>query len=153
MSDTATANAGEKQRRGRFRKGESGNPSGKRPGTRNRATRAAETLLDGEAEALTRKAIEMALAGDTAALRLCLDRVLPPRKGRPISIALPHVTRAADARAALASVIDAISAGKITPDEAATVCIVIEAQGRQIEADDFEARPQAIEQRTTDKKP
>ena len=46
-------------------------------GARNRATLAAETLLDGEAEALTRKAVELALAGDTTALRLCLERVLP----------------------------------------------------------------------------
>ena len=54
----------------RFKKG---NP-GRRPGSRNKATVAVEALLDGEAEKLTRKAIEMALAGDTVAMRLCLDR-------------------------------------------------------------------------------
>ena len=63
--------------RGRpFPPGVSGNPAGRLPGTRNRATMAAEALLDGEAEALTRKAIEMAMAGDTTALRLCLERIL-----------------------------------------------------------------------------
>jgi hypothetical protein len=71
------ANAGAKQG-GRFPKGRSGNPAGKLKGTRHRTTLAAEALLDGEAEALTRKVIEMALAGDSAALRLCLDRILPP---------------------------------------------------------------------------
>jgi hypothetical protein len=61
--------------RGRpFKKGRSGNPAGKPKGARHRATVAAEALLDGEAEGLTRKAIEMALAGDGTALRLCLDR-------------------------------------------------------------------------------
>ena len=98
-------NAGAKQRRrgpGRpFPAGQSGNPMGKPLGTRNRATRAAETLLDGEAEALTRKAVEMALAGDTTALRLCLDRILPPRKGRPVTLDLPVVTDAAKVQTAL----------------------------------------------------
>ena len=64
-----------------FRPGQSGNPNGRPKGSRNAATLALESLLDGEAEALTRKAVELALAGDIAALRLCLDRILPPRKG------------------------------------------------------------------------
>jgi Family of unknown function (DUF5681) len=69
-------NAGQNQ--GRWEKGQSGNPRGKPRGARNRATLLAEALLDGEAEALTRKAIEKALEGDGMALRLCLERVLPP---------------------------------------------------------------------------
>src|SRR3974390_695778 len=43
----------------RFEKGRSGTPAGRPPGLRNRATEAAELLLDGEAEALTRKAVEL----------------------------------------------------------------------------------------------
>src|SRR5579863_7358049 len=58
-----------------FAKGQSGNAAGKAPGTKNRATLLAEQLLDGEASALARKAVEMALRGDAAALRLCLERV------------------------------------------------------------------------------
>src|SRR6202035_5943222 len=54
---------------GRFRKGESGNPNGRPPGARNKATETAELLLDGEAAALTRKAVELALARDAMALR------------------------------------------------------------------------------------
>ena len=52
-------------------------------------TLAMEALLDGESEALTRKAIGLALGGDITALRLCLDRVLPPRKDRPINFEMP----------------------------------------------------------------
>jgi Family of unknown function (DUF5681) len=63
---------------GRFQKGRSGNPAGKPKVARHRATLAAEMLLDGEAEALTRKAVELALAGDVIALRLCLERILQP---------------------------------------------------------------------------
>ena len=75
-----TENSGAKQA-GRFEKGRSGNPAGKPPGARNRATLAAEALLDGEAEALTRKAIERAKEGDSVALRLVLGAHYSPSKG------------------------------------------------------------------------
>ena len=65
--------------------------AGKPKGTRNRTTLALEALLDGEAEALTRKAIEMALTGDGAAMRLVMDRILPPRKERPVMFAMPKL--------------------------------------------------------------
>jgi hypothetical protein len=69
---------GEKQA-DRFPKGQSGNPGGRPKGSRNATTIALETLLDGQATALTQKAIDVALTGDIPALRLCLDRILPPR--------------------------------------------------------------------------
>jgi hypothetical protein len=58
-----------------FKPGQSGNPEGRPKGARNRATLAAERLLDGEADTLTRKAIQLAQQGDTTALRLCIDRI------------------------------------------------------------------------------
>jgi hypothetical protein len=64
---------------------------GKPRGSRHRTTLAIESLLDGEAERLTRKAVDLALAGDTVALRICLDRVAPPRRGRPVMFRLPEV--------------------------------------------------------------
>src|SRR5580704_6937267 len=85
-------NTAGKQRGTPFKAGRSGNPAGKPKGSRNAATLAMEALLDGESEALTRKAIELAKGGDMAALRLCLDRILPPRKDRPVSFALPVIT-------------------------------------------------------------
>ena len=75
-----TANSEPKQRGG-FQPGQSGNPAGKPKGARNKTTLAVEALLDGEAEALTRKAIERALEGDSVALRLCLERI-PSRPAR-----------------------------------------------------------------------
>src|SRR5438477_8366992 len=56
----------------------SGNPAGRRTGSRNKATLAAAALLAGEAEALTRRAVELALVGDPTAMRLCIERILPP---------------------------------------------------------------------------
>lgn len=81
---------------GRFRPGQSGNPAGKAKGTRNRTTQAIEALLDGKAEALTRRVIELAQDGDTVALRMCLDRLVPPRKDRPITLALPPIVTTDD---------------------------------------------------------
>jgi hypothetical protein len=89
------ANTGGNQ--GRFSKGRSGNPRGKPKGARHRTTLAAEALLDGEAEALTRNAVELASAGDIAALRLCLDRILPLRRERPVRFKLPRLLSATDA--------------------------------------------------------
>lgn len=79
-----------KQRGRPFRRGESGNPAGRPIGARHKATVAAEALLDGEAERLTRKVLEMALAGDIVAMRLCLERILPPRRERPVRFKLPE---------------------------------------------------------------
>ena len=107
-----------RDRWGRLRKGRSGNPVGRPRGIPNPTTRAALLLLDGEAEGLTRKAVELALAGDAAALRLCLDRVLGPRRGRPVELALPPIDSAADLVSAMAAVAAAAGSGAITPDEA-----------------------------------
>jgi hypothetical protein len=69
-----------------------GNP-GKPKGARHKATLAVDALLDGEADAITRKAIEMAKEGDTVALRLCLDRIAPARKDRPSRSPCPRSRR------------------------------------------------------------
>ena len=46
-----------------------------------------EALFDGEADAIGRKAIEKAKEGDTTAMRLCLERIIAPRKDRPVAFA------------------------------------------------------------------
>ena len=77
-----------------------------------------EALLEGEAETFTRKAVEIALSGDTTAMRLCLDRILPPRKDRYVPFALPKLETAADAVKATAALVEAVAAGDLTPSEA-----------------------------------
>ncbi len=145
------ANAGRKQGRdtkGRWRKGSSGNPAGKAMGTRHRATLAAEALLDGEAQALTRKAIELALSGDIAALRLCMERLLAPAKGRPITLTLPRIESAEDVLGALGAVLEAVSAGKLTLDEAQTIVGILKVEHETIELVDLEQRIADLEQQT-----
>ena len=57
---------------GRFQKGRSGNPNGRPKGSRNKTTVIAQTLLEGEAESLVRKVVQLALEGDVTCLRICL---------------------------------------------------------------------------------
>ena len=111
---------------GRFEKGVSGNPAGRPAGSRNSATLACEALLEGQAEALTQKAVDMALAGDTVALKICIDRIFPPRKDRPVRFALPPITSARDAADIGAAIAAAVSNGDITISEAVEFGKVIE---------------------------
>ena len=94
-----------------FKPGQSGNPAGKPKGTRNATTLALEALLDGQASALTQKAINLALAGDMAALRLCLDRILPPRKDSPVAFELPEIKTLNDAVPAMGALVKAVGQG------------------------------------------
>jgi hypothetical protein len=130
---------------GRFEKGTSGNPSGRPKGSRNAATIACETLLDGQAEALTQKAIQMALDGDPVALRLCLDRLCPPRRDRPVSFPLPPITSARDAADLMAGVTKAVAAGHITPSEAAEIGKVIDAYVRAYQTAELDERVARVE--------
>ena len=132
---------------GPWRKGESGNVKGRPPGARNRSTVAAETLLDGQARGLTQACINRALAGDSVALRLCLERILPPRKDRPIRVGLPPIVKAADVPQALAAVLESVSVGELTPDEGVRLAQVIEQIRKSIETAELENRIARLEQR------
>ena len=134
-------------KRGQFQPGQSGNPKGRPKGTRHRATLAALALLDGEAEALTRKAVDLALEGDTTALRLCLERIAPPRKDAPVSFALPEMKNAGDALAAINSIVQAVAKGILTPGEATSLAGLIEAFRKVAETDDLEQRITMLEAR------
>ena len=119
-----------------------GNP-GKPRGSRHRATQAAQALLDGEAESLTRKSVEMALNGDAAALRLCLDRIAPQRREATVSFALPEITSAQDTAKAAGAVLTAVATGEITPTEGTRIMALVETYRRSLEL-------AAIEDRMTD---
>jgi hypothetical protein len=121
-----------------------GNP-GKPKGARHRVTTAAEALLEGEAEAITRKAIELAKQGDGPALRLCLDRFYPPRKDRPVRFALPPIETAADAVKANAALVAAVASGELTPSEAGELSKLIESFIRAIEVTDVQDRLAKLE--------
>ena len=131
---------------GRTRDGKfaSGNP-GKPKGARNRATLDVERILSGSADKLTERVLSLALEGDTTAIRLCLERIAPPRKDTPVSFDLPRIKSAHDAADAAAAVLAAVSEGEITPLEGASVMGLVENYRRVLEASDFEARIAALE--------
>lgn len=130
---------------GKFVKGHSANPSGCPKGSRHKATLAAEALLDGEAEKLTRAAIDKALEGDAAALRICLDRIIPPRRERAVTFALPPIEKAADIVAATTALAKAVADGELTPGESAALSTLLGAAARAIEVSEIEQRLLALE--------
>lgn len=102
-------------------------------------------MLDGEADALTRKAIEMALAGDGMALRLCLERILPARRDRPVNCPLPSIAGPEDAPGAMAVVLSSVASGELTPTEGETLGKLIADTLRVFESSDIEKRLRALE--------
>ena len=122
MDDVEAAeNTAAKQRGRPFEPGKSGNPSGRPKESRNHATLLAEALLEGEAETITRKLIDKALEGDTTALRMCLERLVAPRRERCVTFELPKIETAADAANASATVLAECPAGNLSASEATEI--------------------------------
>jgi len=128
---------------GTFTTGNAGRPKG----TRHKATQAVLSLLDGQAEALTQRAVQLALAGDSTALRLCLERLAPPRKDAPVTFTLPPMSTASDAAQVAGAVLGAVSEGDLTPSEGAQVMGLIDSFRRTLEITELEARVAALEGR------
>ncbi|MEQ8441473.1 MAG: hypothetical protein RIM33_02745 [Alphaproteobacteria bacterium] len=124
-----------------------GNRLGKgRPtGSRNSASLALEAMLEGEAEEIGRKAIELAKGGDMQAIKLVIERLCPAPKSRRISLDLPDATDAAGIASAQASVVQAVAGGQICPDEGAALSGMLEARRKAIETQEHEARIKRLE--------
>ena len=123
-----------------FEPGESGNPNGRPPGSRNKITVAIEQLLEEDAETIVRKAIEMAKGGDTSLIRLCLNRLSPPRKDRHIPFVLPPMNSPISTVTAVAAITDAVAAGKLTPGEAAHLSQLVANYAKALEVVVLEER-------------
>ena len=140
------SNAG-RDGRGRFVKGVSGNPAGRRVGILNEATRIAAGLLSERAPDLVRAAIDRALAGNDMPLKYCLDRIIAPQKDQPMVLPMQPGTLTAGDGAEVAdamnAVFDAVAAGTITPSQAATLTRAFADQAHAVATSE-----QAIERRT-----
>lgn len=129
--------------RGRpFAKGNPGRPRG----TRDRRAAFAEALMLDDVEGVVTTLLAAAKAGDTAAAKLILDRVLPLRRGRPVVFEMPEINDAASAGHALAAITKAVSNGNLTPEEAQAVATVVQTRRRALETIELEARIAALEQ-------
>ena len=130
---------------GQFSAGNNGRPKG----SRNKATIAIESLLRGQAEALTQTVVTKALEGDSVALRLCMERIAPAPKDQPVSFSLPKINNATDASDAAGSVLTAVSDGEeLTPIEATRVMGLIDSFRRTLELTEIKQRLQALESNT-----
>jgi hypothetical protein len=137
---------GRSRRRGRpFTKGQSGNPAGRPRGCRDKGNRAAEAYLDNQSEALLQRAVELALAGDASHMRLCVERIVAPRRERSVEFTMPRMQTAADLAAAMGAVAEAAARGELTPGEAVAFCRIAEAMAEAIDTTDFDRRLTAVE--------
>ena len=126
---------------GTFSSGNTGRPKG----ARNKKTLAVESLLEGQAEALTQTAISKALEGDSVALKLFMDRIAPAPKDNTVQFSLLSMLTASDASEAAGSVLSAVSSGELTPLEATRVMGLIDSFRRTLELTDIENRLKALE--------
>jgi Family of unknown function (DUF5681) len=120
---------------------------GRPRGSRNKATLALQDMLGQHAEALVKKCVVMAMQGDTTAMRLCIERLLAPRKQSPVKFKLPPVSTMAELAQAQITMLETLSRGQLTPAEAETIGSLFENRRRMMETEDLAARVQALEQR------
>ncbi len=130
---------------GRFQKGQSGNPKGKPKGARNRTTMIAQDLLGGEVEALVRKVVNLALDGDLTCLRICLERLVPPKKDAPIEMDIPEILAVADIPKLLAAIAAKLGDGGITPSETVTLINLTNALSKSLEVVELGQRVSVLE--------
>jgi hypothetical protein len=110
-----------------------------------------QEMLEQKAEVLVTKVVELAMAGNIGALRLCLDRIVPARNNEPLVCEMPPLAKAADAVAVIAGIASAAVAGDVTADEAAKLAKVISLYVNTLEAREFEDRLALLER--ADRKP
>jgi hypothetical protein len=120
-----------------FHPGQSGNPAGRAVGSRNKKTLAAEEALFDHAQELVEDTVRRAKAGEPAAMRLCMERILPVGRGRPLPIDLPPVRNSNDAYKAAAVVMEALKEGAISAREAVDLLRVVEGLARLTGTVDF----------------
>src|SRR5438445_13224397 len=94
----------ERNAHGQFLQGQSGNAAGREKGSRNRETMLAEQFLDNQSLGLVQQALQLAMNGDMAALKLCMSRIIAPRRHRASGFELPPLKSAADLAPAMTAI-------------------------------------------------
>jgi len=90
--------------------------------------------------------VALALEGDTTALRICIDRLIPPAKEEPIDMTLPKIASPEDCTSAQAAVLHAVAEGQLLPGEGQALSGLIENQRRAYETTELARRLAAIEE-------
>jgi len=126
-----------------FKSGKSGNPLGRPVGAKDRRT-ALRELLNPHAPALVNKAVDMALEGDVAALRMCLDRCIAPLRSTTQNIDL-NIEGELYQRGEVT--LKEIYAGNIDPITGSNLLDALAAQAKLIELSEFEERLRKLEEK------
>ena len=103
--------------------------------------------MEGDAEEVVRAVVAAAKNGDMTAARIIIERLLPPKKDRPVSFALPDIASAGDAAKAIGALLAAVAAGNVTPSEAGEVSKIVDAYVEALQVSEFEQRLKALEER------
>ena len=103
-------------------------------------------MIDGRGPELVRTALDLAASGDTAMLRLCIERLVAARKDSPVRVELPEIKGASDLPSATQAVLESVARGELSPSEAAAVAGLIEGHRRNLETSNLETRLVALEQ-------
>lgn len=131
---------------GRFAPGHTGNPKGRAPGSRNKATQAALALMEGQLEQITQTLVDAALGGDLTAIRLILERLVPPCKEKALPpISLPPVPDAQSLPKLTAAILGAVADGRITPGEGQALAALASTHAKNLELAELEQRIAALE--------
>lgn len=104
-----------------------------------------ERLLESAGQEICAAVIEGAKGGDMQAAKIVLDRLLPPRKDRPIEIDLPKMERSADLASAIGYIVNAVGSGQISPLEGEALARIIDIHTKALELTEFEIRLAALE--------
>ncbi len=128
----------------KFKKGNSGNPSGRPRGVKDKRSEMRDLLRPHAAE-LIQKAVDLAKDGDTTALRICIDRLIPPARESAIELSIPETSTISACLAAQVLVVAAVSSGNLLPGEGQALSTLIEHQRRALETQQLEQRMKIIE--------
>ena len=145
MENANAATSSAKVRGRPFQKGQSGNPNGRPTGCRNKASILLGELIDNEGREIVRAMIDAAKNGDTAAGRCLIERLVPPRKDRAVSFAMPVLESAADAPRAMAAIVAGVASGDLTASEAHDLAGMVEKFAKSVELAELAVRLSAIE--------
>ncbi len=140
-------NTGPKQAATRFKPGRSGNPKGRPRGALNRTTLALRAIMADQGQAIIETLIGQALAGDVAAGRAILERLVPVVRETPVdagAVALPELS-AANLPAAMAAVVQAVASGSITPGQGEKLVAMLQGFAKAVELQEIEQRIAALE--------
>jgi hypothetical protein len=124
---------------------------GRPPGSRNKSKGAAllERLVSSnkrEIQEIFEQTLKLAKAGEPWAVQAVLDRTWVKPKSRTVTFELPPITNAVEGEAALAAILAACGAGKLTPDEAKTLSDIVHRKVEVVHMADVARRLEALEQ-------